>query len=65
MEKTKLMGIAFIVIGLIMILHHYISVRRIADIRDIANHEFFEAIFLTAGGTLLISACKGRRSESK
>jgi hypothetical protein len=65
MKKTKVIGIAFIMIGLIMILHHYISVRRIADIRDIANHEFFEAIFLTAGGTLLVSSCKGRRSETE
>mgnify|MGYP001043727838 FL=1 len=65
MEKTNLVAIAFIIIGLIMILHHYISCQRIVDINDIANHEFFEAIFLTAGATLLISTCTRQRSESK
>jgi hypothetical protein len=65
MEKINLIGIAFIIIGLIMILHHYISCQRIADVRDIANHEFLEAIFLTAGATLLISTCARQRSEHK
>ncbi|MCK4424538.1 hypothetical protein KAU93_02545 [Candidatus Bathyarchaeota archaeon] len=65
MEKTNLIGIAFIIIGFIMILHHYISCQRIADISDIANHEFFEAIFLTAGATLLICTCTRQRSENK
>jgi len=65
MEKTNLVAIAFIIIGLIMILHHYISCQRIVDISGIANHEFFEAIFLTAGVTLLISTCTRQRSESK
>ena len=65
MEKTNLIGIAFIIIGFIMILHHYISCQRIADISDIANHEFFEAIFLTAGATLLISTYAKQRSGNK
>jgi hypothetical protein len=55
MEKTKAISMTFIAIGLILLLHHYIFWQRIADPGDILHHEFFEAIFLTAGITLLVS----------
>ena len=65
MEKTRVAGIALIIIGLIFILHHYISWQRIADINDITNHEFLEAVFLTAGLTLLICTYAKQQSETK
>jgi len=65
MKKTKAIGVSLIMIGLIIMLHHYIFSRRIADINDILHHEFFEAVFLTAGLTLLISAYAKQRSETK
>jgi hypothetical protein len=55
MEKTESISIILIIIGLLIPLHHYIILQRIADLNDILHHEFFEAVFLTAGITLLIS----------
>jgi hypothetical protein len=65
MEKTKAIGVALMIIGLIIMLHHYIFSRRIVDINDILHHEFFEAVFLTAGLTLLVSAYAKQRSETE
>jgi len=55
MEKTRIIGTALIIISLLIILHHYILSQKIVDLNDILHHEFFEAIFLTAGTTLLLS----------
>lgn len=55
MEKPKTIGVALILIGLFIMVHHYVLWRRIVDFEDILHHEFFEAIFLTAGIILLIS----------
>jgi uncharacterized membrane protein YidH (DUF202 family) len=64
MEKTENINITLIIIGLLIMLHHYIFWQRIADLKDILHHEFFEVIFLTAGIALLISNhCNKKRSE--
>ena len=63
MEKIETISITLIIIGLLIMLHHYIFWQRIADLKDILHHEFFEAIFLTAGITLLISNHNKKRSE--
>ena len=55
MNKTKTFAILLIVVGTLMILHHVYTWQRLFDIEDILHHEFFEAISLTAGITLLIS----------
>jgi len=55
MDKTKTFGILLIIIGTLMVLHHVCSWQRLLDLEDILHHEFFEAIFFTAGITLLIS----------
>lgn len=54
--KTKILGIVFIVIGLVIIPHHIIISGRPFDIKDMLHHEFFEAILLTAGMIILITA---------
>jgi hypothetical protein len=53
--KTKAFGIIFILLGLLAIIHHFIINGRLFDIGDILHHEFFEAILLTAGITILIT----------
>jgi hypothetical protein len=53
--KTRISGIVFIIVGLLIILHHIVISGRLFDIQDILHHEFFEAIFLTAGITMLIT----------
>jgi len=66
MEKTEIISIALIITGLLILLHHYIFWQRIADLKDILHHEFFEAVLLTAGITLLISNhYNKRRGEQK
>ena len=54
--KTKTLGVIFILVGLLIILHHFIIGGRLFDIEDMLHHEFFEAILLTAGITILITA---------
>jgi len=51
---AKVLGILLIVVGLLGVLHHYIVAGRLYDLADILHHEFFEAIFLTAGIVFLI-----------
>lgn len=64
MDKPKTFGILLTIIGTLMILHHVCTWERLFDIEDILHHEFFEAIFFTAGITLLISNHYNRkRSE--
>jgi hypothetical protein len=53
--KTKTLGIIFIIVGLLIILHHIIISGRLFDIEDMLHHEFFEAMLLTAGITILIT----------
>ena len=54
--KTKTLGIIFILSSLLVILHHFVISGRLFDIEDILHHEFLEAILLTAGITILITA---------
>jgi len=61
MDKTETFGILLIIIGTLMILHHVYTWERFFDIEDILHHEFFEAIFFTAGITLLISNYYNKR----
>jgi len=55
MNKTQTIGILLIIVGALMVLHHVCHWQRLFDMKDILHHEFFEAIFFTAGVTLLIS----------
>ncbi len=55
MEKTEIIGITLITIGLFIVLHHLILWQKIADLKDMLHYEPFEAVLLTAGITLLIS----------
>ncbi len=55
MEKRQFIGVILVLMGLLIMLHHFIFWERIADLDDILHHEFFEAVLLTAGITLLIS----------
>jgi len=48
-------GLVFVVVGLLIVIHHFIICGRFFDLADILHHEFFEAIFFTAGLVLLIT----------
>lgn len=55
MEKAEATSVALIIIGLLIILHHYILWQRIVDPSDVLHHESFEAVFITEGIALLIN----------
>ncbi|MEM3769607.1 MAG: hypothetical protein QXG76_00280 [Candidatus Bathyarchaeia archaeon] len=61
MAKTETIGAFLIAIGLLLIIHHIIFWQRPFDLADMLHHEFFEAVFFTAGVTLLIVAWSNRR----
>jgi hypothetical protein len=52
----RTLGFVFMVAGLLIIVHHLIISGRIFDLADILHHEFFEAIFLTAGLVLVLTS---------
>ena len=57
MEKTNVrtVGFVFVLLGLLIVLHHLLVSGRFFDLGDVL-HEFFEAIFFTAGLVLLLTA---------
>jgi uncharacterized membrane protein YidH (DUF202 family) len=61
MDKTEAIGTLLITVGLLLIVHHIIFWQRPFDVADILHHEFFEAIFFTAGITLLVATRTKRR----
>jgi len=66
MDKAIMVSACLIALGVIFIIHHCIFWHRPFDLTDILHHEFFEAIFLTAGITLLIATSIRRgRSDGK
>jgi len=58
MQKTnaRTLGFGFVLVGLLILLHHLLISGRFFDLGDILHHEFFEAIFFTAGLVLLLTA---------
>jgi hypothetical protein len=58
MEKinARTVGFVFVLVGLLIVLHHLLISGRFFDLGDVLHHEFFEAIFFTAGLVLLLTA---------
>jgi hypothetical protein len=58
MQKSNAgtLGFVFVLVGLLIVLHHLLVSGRFFDLGDILHHEFFEAIFFTAGLVLLLTA---------
>jgi hypothetical protein len=54
-------GFVLLLVGLLIVLHHLIISGRFFDLGDILHHEFFEAIFLTAGLVLLLTSILNRK----
>jgi len=63
MEKinARTLGFVFVLVGLLILFHHLLVSGRIFDLADILHHEFFEAIFFTAGLTLLLTSLLNRK----
>jgi hypothetical protein len=56
-----IVGFVFVVLGLLIVVHHFLICGRLFDLRDMLHHEFFEAILLTAGTVLLITELSTRK----
>jgi hypothetical protein len=54
--NARTLGLGFILVSLLILLHHLLVSGRLFDLGDILHHEFFEAIFFTAGLVLLLTA---------
>jgi len=54
--SARTLGFVLVLLGLLGVLHHLIISGRLFDVGDILHHEFFEAIFLTAGIVLLLTS---------
>jgi len=55
-SNARKLGFVFILGGSLILLHHLLVTGRIFDVGDILHHEFFEAIFFTAGLMLLLTS---------
>jgi predicted membrane protein len=55
MDKMEAVSVFLIALGALLVIHHVIFWQRLFDVSDALHHEFFEAIFFTAGITLLIA----------
>jgi len=55
MDKAYALSLFLIALGVLLVLHHLIFWQRPFDLADMMHHEFFEAIFFTAGLTLLVA----------
>ena len=56
MKKTgvTILGLVFVLLGFLMVIHHLLVSGRFFDLGDMLHHEFFEAILFTAGIVLLL-----------
>ena len=56
-QKTaRTVGFVLVLLGLLIVVHHFIICGRLFDVWDMIHHEFFEAIFFTAGIVLIITS---------
>jgi hypothetical protein len=57
MKKTDglIIGGIFVLLAILGVIHHIWITGRPFDIGDMLHHEFFEAIFLTAGIVLILA----------
>jgi hypothetical protein len=54
--NARTVGFVFMLAGLLILVHHLLISGRIFDVADVLHHEFFEAIFFTAGLVLLLTS---------
>ena len=52
-DARAVVGLGFVLVGLLIVIHHFLICGRLFDLRDVLHHEFFWAIFFTVGLTLL------------
>jgi hypothetical protein len=63
MQKMSrvIVGAGFVLLGVLGVIHHLVISGRLFNLSDILHHEFFEAIFFTAGIVLLLTVLLDRK----
>lgn len=56
LDAKTVVGLGMVVVGFLIVLDHFLICARFFDLWDMLHHEFFWAIFFTAGITLRQSA---------
>jgi hypothetical protein len=59
--NARTLGFVLILVGLLIVFHHVLVSGRVFDLGDILHHEFFEAIFFTAGLVLVLTTVLNRK----
>jgi hypothetical protein len=49
LKTARILGFVLVLVGLLIVVHHVMICGRLFDVGDMIHHEFFEAIFFTAG----------------
>ena len=62
-QQTRILGAAFVIAGVLMVIHHVIICGRLFDLSDILHHEFFEAIAFTAGIVLILTTLLNNNNQ--
>ncbi|MFA5363608.1 MAG: hypothetical protein WC325_00305 [Candidatus Bathyarchaeia archaeon] len=55
-NTISIVGAIFVLVGVLIVVHHVAICGRLFDLGDILHHEFFEAITFTAGIVMLITS---------
>jgi len=60
-DAITVAGAVFVLVGLLIVFDHLLICGRFFDLGDILHHEFFEAIFFTAGLVLMLTSVINRK----
>ncbi len=61
MKPTTVIAFFAISVGIIILIHHLVTIGRIFDVNDILHHEFFAGITIAFGLGILAFRMKGSR----
>lgn len=59
--KQRVLATVLILLGLILVFHHFYLTEKFFDFEDILHHEFFEGVLFTAGLVLLAASFSNRK----
>ena len=61
MKGNNLAALISITLGIVILIHHLIYVRRLFDVGDILHHEFFAGVFIAFGIGAFLFGNKGEK----
>ena len=61
MKPITVIAFFSIFVGILILIHHLVTVGRIFDVNDVLHHEFFAGVIIAFGLGILIFRMKGSR----